>query len=56
MHVCMWRQILRYNQTTAYDTHMDWIGTNSLGTEHTDHDYDSAVDLLALSLFSKGHR
>lgn len=22
---------------------MDWIGTSSLGTEHTDHDYDSAV-------------
>lgn len=39
----MWYQILRYNHTTAYDTHMDWIGSNSMGTENTDHDYDSAV-------------
>mmetsp|Transcript_14450 Transcript_14450/g.19826 ORF Transcript_14450/g.19826 Transcript_14450/m.19826 type:complete len:637 (+) Transcript_14450:1-1911(+) len=35
-------QVLRYNLSTAYDTHMDWIGTHSVGTEATDHDYDSA--------------
>ena len=31
-------QVLRYNQSTAYISHLDWIDGNS------DHDYDSAVD------------
>jgi 2OG-Fe(II) oxygenase superfamily len=31
-------QVLRYNQSTAYVSHLDWIDGNS------DHDYDSAAD------------
>jgi hypothetical protein len=31
-------QILRYNLTTAYIPHLDWLDVNGL----TEHDYDSA--------------
>lgn len=31
-------QILRYNQSTAYNSHLDWIQ----GNKHLKHDYNSA--------------
>lgn len=41
---CTPEQVLRYNTTTGYATHMDWIEPKKGPNGEQEHDYDSAAD------------